>query len=210
MKSLLLMLLATVATQASEDRSYVYDIRVCSEANYQGVCHEFNEPVPYLSNYNLDNIISSIEVTGVWLFYGQPEYNNYQLSSVHWAWGINYKENLYTINNQISSLRYAGSQTKFNEAGYNLYEGETFTKKDLYWNNNISDLSQYHQEVKSIIIIGQSSWTFCEQANYSGKCVCLKADKHDSNLLKRLDVGFYHRLSDLYMYNVMSVKKGCY
>ncbi|MPC71080.1 hypothetical protein E2C01_065349 [Portunus trituberculatus] len=65
MKSLLLMLLATVATQASEDRSYVYDTRVCSEANFQGVCHEFNEPVPYLSNYNLDNIISSIEVTGV-------------------------------------------------------------------------------------------------------------------------------------------------
>ena len=51
--------------KTTEDRSSVYDVRVCSEANLQGVCHDFNEAVPYLSNYGLDNTVSSIGVTGV-------------------------------------------------------------------------------------------------------------------------------------------------
>ncbi|KAK8377304.1 hypothetical protein O3P69_013738 [Scylla paramamosain] len=172
--------------------------------------HDFNEKVPYLSSYNLDNAISSIKVKGVWLFYADPEYNTYVTSLVHWAWGLNYKENLHAIDDQISSLRYAGSQSNCNEAGYNLYEGEMFTKKDLYQTNDIPDLSQFHQDVKSVIIIGQSSWTFCEQANYNGRCVCLSAELHDSDYLSRLDVGFYQRISDLYLYNVKSVRKGCY
>ncbi|MPC32109.1 hypothetical protein E2C01_025414 [Portunus trituberculatus] len=66
MKSLLSLLLATVATQASaEDESYVYKTHVCSEENYQGVCHEFHDAVPSLSNYDLDNTISSFKATGV-------------------------------------------------------------------------------------------------------------------------------------------------
>ncbi|XP_063869790.1 gamma-crystallin S-like [Scylla paramamosain] len=209
MKSLLLLLLATFATQVKEGRSCVYWARVWTEPNYQGVYYEFNEDVPYLSSYNFDNTISSIQVNGVWILYNEPEYNTYQTSIVHWAWGLDKKENLHGTDNQISSLRYAGSQSKSNEAGYNLYAGEMFTKKDLYGTSDIPDLSQFHQEVKSVIIIGQSSWTFCEQANYSGRCVCMAAKQHDSNSLTRLDVGFYQRMSDYYMYNVTSVRKGC-
>ncbi|XP_045101997.1 uncharacterized protein LOC123498704 isoform X2 [Portunus trituberculatus] len=207
MKSLLSLLLATVATQASEDESYVYKTHVCSEENYQGVCHEFHDAVPSLSNYDLDNTISSFKATGVWNFYDEPDYESAKLTTI----GINIKTKLLTgeLNNKISSLRYAGSQTKFNEAGYNLYEGLLFTKKDFYGTIDIPDLSQYLQRVESIIIIGQSYWTFCEEANYSGRCVCLKAKHHDWNLQKRLDTGLYGFILSEGIYNVTSVKKGC-
>lgn len=63
---------------------------------------------------------------------------------------------------QVSSLRYAGGQSAMNEDGYNLYHGTYYTGKELYETINIPDLSEYHQDVASIIIIGTSYWTFCE------------------------------------------------
>ncbi|KAG0720814.1 hypothetical protein GWK47_047678 [Chionoecetes opilio] len=141
------------------------------------------------------------------------DYNTYDSSYVHYSWGLDYQETLNDgMQNRVSSLRYAGSQATMNEDGFNLYEGVSYTKKEFYGNHDIPDMTKYHEKAVSIIIIGGSSWTFCEDVNYYGHCACLRADQYDSNHYGRLDVGLFPDIhaSQVGIYSVRSVRKGCH
>ncbi|XP_050722106.1 uncharacterized protein LOC127001526 [Eriocheir sinensis] len=211
MKTLVLLLLGAIVAQAKDERSYVYECRAFADSYFNGVYHDFNEPVPYLDSYDFDNTIESARVTGVWLFYDNVEYNTYESGMVHYSWGLDYSDTFDGVHNRVSSLRYAGSQLVINENGYNLYHGTYYTGKHLYETNDIPDLTVFHQDVTSIIIIGQSSWTFCEGTYYTGNCQCLYATQYDQNTLHRLDVGFYPTIHDypVGLSQVMSVHQGC-
>jgi len=169
---------------------------------------------PDLRTIYFDNRISSACQTGLWFYYSETDYNKGSGGFVYWMHGIEYcGEFPRTFDNMASSIRFGGSPFYLNEDSFTLYEGDSFTGDEFWSNQHEPDLSYIANRGSSLVITGQSAWTFYSELNYNGRSVCVyPSTDHDVNGNDRLDLGLFPSISSTGISDdsVSSVAKGCY
>ncbi|MDK2412926.1 beta/gamma crystallin-related protein, partial [Aphanizomenon sp. 202] len=196
--------------------SYSSETRCYADQNLYGEWYDFNEYVPNLGLYHFDNTIESIRETGVWMYYDHAEYNTYQSGWVFWATGIDFSGNVPSqYANTATSLRYAGSPYSLNDETWTVYSGESFTGHEVMGNEDAASLGPLGDDVSSIIILGQSAWTFYDGRDFHGtNSVCLYPNFkfNDDSEDRSLHVGLYPTPSHFQISdnNIESVRKGCW
>ncbi|XP_047737659.1 uncharacterized protein LOC108669499 isoform X2 [Hyalella azteca] len=160
----------------------------------------------------MDNTIESACETGNWILYDTPNYGSndtefsYRFTEVSWCGNI-----ATSFRNMASSLRYAGSPNGLNDNYYNLYEGTHFRGREFRGNTNASDVGDLDMAVSSLVVTGQSSWTFYTGLHYTGANVCVYAFIHFTHDGIDLDTAYYINMDDLGLpdNSIRSVARGC-
>ncbi|XP_047737657.1 uncharacterized protein LOC108669497 [Hyalella azteca] len=180
--------------------------------NQTGAHYQFTEYMPDLSMVQMDNTIESSCGFGFWVIYDAVNYdqlnNDTRCTTAplggcgNWAsW----------CQNLGSSLRYAGSPYGLNDDYYSLYEGTNFRGKEFRGNTNAADLDDLDMAVSSLIVTGQSGWTFYTDVNFTGSNVCVFANVHASNGDIHLDYAMITHVDTLGVADnsIRSVARGC-
>jgi len=171
---------------------------------------------PDLRTIYFDNRISSACQTGLWFYYSETDYNNRAGGYVYWMHGIEYCGVFpSTFDNMASSVRFGGSPYHLNEDSFTLYAGESFTGDEFWSYKDEADLTYIANRGSSLVITGQSAWTFYSELNYRGRSVCVyPSTDHDVSPdgSERLDLGLFPTISStgIASDSVSSVAKGCY
>ncbi|XP_047502383.1 gamma-crystallin N-like [Penaeus chinensis] len=196
--------------------SYSSETRCWADQNQHGEWFDFNEFFHNLADIHFDNTIESVRETGMWMYYEHADYNTHQAGLVFWASGIDFSGNVPAqYANMATSLRYAGSPYSLDDETWNVYSGEAFTGDALWGYEDAASLGSLGDDVSSIIIVGQSAWTFYDGRDFHGtNSVCLRPNfkfGRDSDG-RSLHVGIFptpahFQISDN---NIESVRKGCW
>ncbi|XP_018019796.1 uncharacterized protein LOC108676254 [Hyalella azteca] len=130
--------------------------------------HEFLDSCPDLGVLGLDNVIKRVCVTGYWILYSEISYDN----EANYIRGVNY---CYTLSTSasISSLRYAGSPYGMDDVYFNLYESSFFEGNEFKGNTNTETVVELDMKVSSLIVSGQSPWTFFTGLKFTGQSACV-------------------------------------
>ena len=148
-----------------------------------------------------DNKISSCCGTGSWILHVDKKYNNHyqDTAAVFKIFGLKICVNIpEELDNQVSSLRHAGSKADWCFPSINLYYGLHFSGVDSDW--YFKDMSdQGRVTVQSLVVSGPSAWTLYQAENYLGRSVCVFPNSSVSCL-----PNFY---TDTFI--IGSIKKGC-
>merc|ERR1712012_1441490 len=90
----------------------------------------YNNEQLNLKTISFDNMISSCNVTGVWLFYDRV---NYSGSTTFWAIGYNFSVKIPEFfNNKAISLRFVGAPDDWKASSLNLYSDVNFTREEEF------------------------------------------------------------------------------
>jgi len=183
----------------------------CSLYDYTGHSGnsvQLSDYAPSLSNYQFDNRLSSICITGIWIFYADPNYNlNNNGASNYWVFGDKYCTDVPSqFDNQASSVRYTGAPDGWKADTLNVYMNEYFIGGEEYTYTDITNFKN-NDQTKSLIVTGCNAWTLYEYSNYKGRCKCVyPASSSDCT------PGFYTNESSLGQVarTISSARKGCY
>ena len=164
--------------------------------------------IPALRTYNFDNKIGSCCLTGIWILYGEEDYNGYSTGSANWwAYGDNTCLDVPSqFDNKASSLRFTGAPDDWKYDTLNLYFNDYFIGDEEFTYNDMSQLN-YDNRAKSVIVTGCSPWTLYQYDNYSGDAMCVFPS--DSSSCTPGLYPTYQSLGSL-AGQVSSVRKGCY
>jgi len=164
--------------------------------------------VPDLScpSNSFDNRAKSYCVSGLWIFYSEPDYG-YGLSQVDYSpLGTNQKCNDFsTVKDDVSSVRaLAGADTLLDDS-FRLYSYPCFMGEEMSATNDLPTISRAYNSA-SLIITGNSGWTIYQGDDYTGINVCLHAipgvDNNPRSQTNIVNVGFPWG-------SIRSVRKGC-
>ncbi|XP_018007393.1 uncharacterized protein LOC108665176 isoform X2 [Hyalella azteca] len=179
--------------------------------NQTGAHYQFTEYMPDLSVVQMDNTIESSCGVGYWLLYDEVDYD--PLTNETECHFRPYECGNWSpqCQNMVSSLRYAGSPYGLNDDYYNLYEGTIFRGKEFRGNTNAADLGDLDMAVSSLIVTGQSAWTFYTDVNLTGSDVCVYADEHYTYGTIDLDYALVQDMEKLGLpdNSIRSVARGC-
>ncbi|KAK4024960.1 uncharacterized protein LOC116918889 [Daphnia magna] len=201
---ILFFVLAPSGIQGQSDHTLqLYDGPLSSPGSWISV----NNYVENLQNYAFNDLASSMcVIRGIWLFYENPSYNSVFLGLSAFYWGENFCEDLPTgLNNQVSSVRYAGSPYGFQADSINIYQVDWFQSYEVFAATDSLDLSPYYGG--SIIVTGRSYWTIYDSPNYQGYRVCVSpAD------ITYAYPGFYTQASEFGFSGrvIRSARRGCW
>ncbi|XP_018011637.1 uncharacterized protein LOC108668890 [Hyalella azteca] len=180
--------------------------------NYTGDYYQFTDYTPDLSVVQMDNTIESGCGIGLWLLYDAVNYDPLADESECTFRSIGECRNWdFQCRNMISSLRYAGSPYGLNDNYYNLYEGTLFKGREFRGNTDAADLGDLDMAVSSLIVTGQSGWTFYTDVNFTGFSACVYADEHYTNGDIVHDYARVQYMSQLGLpdNSIRSVARGC-
>ncbi|XP_018010994.1 uncharacterized protein LOC108668316 [Hyalella azteca] len=168
--------------------------------------HEFLDSCPDLGVLGLDNVIKRVCLTGHWLLYSSISYAG---NGTRYR-GINTCYNLST-STSISSLRYAGSPYGIDDVYFNLYNTSDYGGNEFKGNTNTETVVALDMEVSSLIISGQSPWTFFTGLKFTGQSACVHPIYSYSN--NGISMHYYYELSitnlGLPDNSIRSVARGC-
>ena len=112
-------------------------VTIFSEFDQQGAMTTLYSFTPDLSWQSFDNMASSMEVTGVWIFYEETYYNRgFQGKMVAWGWGDRSHYNFQQINDKSSSTRFAGDQYDWRTDVLSMYYEPYFGGVEEYFYND--------------------------------------------------------------------------
>ena len=115
--------------------------------------------IPDLKTISFDNMISSCNVTGVWLFYDRV---NYSGSTTFWAIGYNFSVKIPEFfNNKAISLRFVGAPDDWKASSLNLYSDVNFTREEEF---AYGDIPEIKIKAKSVIVTGCEPWTVYQES----------------------------------------------
>jgi len=165
---------------------------------------------PDISQTEWNKKINRTKSSGVWIYYGQTNYNALYPGQVTWTHGID-KDFDDMPAGYASSFRHAGSYDSIDEEGFTTYEGMSFTGAAFYGKDRHYNQLE-HPIGMSLIITGASNWTFYTFTNYEGASGCAVPTNIDISTDKNrtLHTGFYPTLSHPWKNSIMSAKKGCH
>ena len=178
--------------------------------NYQGSGAQFHadDYVPSLRNYGWDNRIGSCCFTGIWILYGEDDYNEYSTGAASWwAFGENNCMDVPSqFNNDASSLRFTGAPDDYLYDTLNIYFNDYFIGNEEFMYNDMP-LLNYDNRARSIIVTGCSPWTLYQYDNYNGNAMCVFPGDSSS-----CTPGYYTSYQSLGSLagQVSSARKGCY
>ena len=164
--------------------------------------------IPALRTVNFDNRIGSCCLTGMWILYGEEDYNGYSVGShILWAYGENFCEDIPPqFDNQASSLRFVGAPDDWKFDTLNIYFNDYFIGDEEYVFSDMSKLN-YDNRAMSVIVTGCSPWTLYESDHFEGSAMCVFPSS-STDCTPGL-YPFSRALSDLGG-KVSSARKGCY
>ncbi|KAK7069030.1 hypothetical protein SK128_007343 [Halocaridina rubra] len=106
-------------------------------------------------------------------------------------------------------MRHVGRMDSINADTFTLYDGDWFTGDQYYGELDQSVLNSFNNLATSVIVTGQSSWTFYAQHDYGGKSFCLPPVNGTSG--NEIQLGYSVNLDDNGWNNtISSVRKGCF
>ncbi|XP_018027748.1 uncharacterized protein LOC108682985 [Hyalella azteca] len=135
----------------------------------------FKEFLDYSSNTSVqgvDNTIQRACYSGVWLLYNHYDYDYNVERDVYYLYGLDRCFN-FSSPQSVLSLRYAGSPSAMNDVYFTLYEGDIFSGKEYKSNANSPSLGDLDMKVSSLVVNGQSPWTFFTGLQFTGEAVCV-------------------------------------
>eukprot|EP00092_Neocalanus_flemingeri_P015528 GFUD01016809.1.p1 GENE.GFUD01016809.1~~GFUD01016809.1.p1 ORF type:complete len:257 (-),score=51.80 GFUD01016809.1:84-854(-) len=195
-----------LAREETGERTQVAD---CYD-NYQGSGAQFHatDYVPSLRSYNWDNRISSCCFTGIWILYGEEDYNEYSTGAASWwAFGVNSCMDVPSqFNNEASSLRFTGAPDDYLYDTLNIYFNDYFIGDEEFMYTDMPAVN-YDNRARSVIVTGCSPWTLYQYVNYDGNAICVFPG--DS---LTCTPGYYTSSQSLgsLVGSVSSARKGCY
>nr|XP_053631619.1 uncharacterized protein LOC128687988 isoform X2 [Cherax quadricarinatus] len=212
MKTLLFVVVFTALLSAGSLAS-VHQATCYTDHNKGGSYQTFTDYIPDLLTYNFDNQISSVTVTGIWIFYERANFA--AGTSVYWVHGFNYFTNFDGgYDNAFSSLRYGGSTSCLNCDTWTVYLDLYFSGSEYYGTTDTASLGSLQKEVSSILLTGISPWTFYNGPSYTGSSVCLypSTDQDTDGAGSVLNIGLYPDVTSVGIYDnsIQSVRKGCW
>jgi len=204
------LLAATAAYDVNLSRPYhmqlFTDYQDSASNTYRYVTH----PVADLSELDdrFFDSISSVCGTGLWIGYNERNftYNGIYNWPNYWPMVDQCHEIWPEMDNQVRSLRFAGHPTTFNRPVATLYEHTEYAGQEIYFSGDRWDISATFPETKSIIVTGNSSWTFFEEPGYQGAQQCVTPSKSVGSSDLVLNYGV---MSVLTIAKVNSMKMGC-
>ena len=190
-------------TRASTQTMDCYDYN-----NSGGTRMRATDYIPALRTYNFDNKIGSCCLTGMWILYGEEDYNGYSTGSANWwAYGDNFCTDMPSqFDNQASSVRFTGAPDDWNYDTLNIYFNDFFIGDEEFTYDDKTQLN-YDNRAMSVIVTGCSPWTLYESDHYSGSAMCVFPSSSSA-----CTPGLYptsDSLSNL-AGKVSSARKGCY
>jgi len=192
-------------TTKDGDKTALQQRLVCYERTGQyGESYAYTDYAPYLNNF--DNRIQSCCFDGVWILYGDVQYNGGNtLAHNFWAYGENYCTDMPpNFVNQASSLRYTGHPGDMYRDSINMYFNEYFMGDEEFAYQD-SPLLNYDNRAQSIILTGYQYWTIYQYPNYQGYSACLAPGNNGMP-------GFYSTQGSLHSLanDVSSIAMGCH
>jgi len=190
-------------------RAIPHNVFVFSGTSQSGNYYNFNDYVPDLNSYGFDNTASSMDVTGVWLFYDYSYYNDADFSApAVWRWGESYTDNFPSaFDNKLTSLRYGGAPDDYKADVLNMYEGEYFAGNEQYFYSDAAYLNQDNFGA-SLLVTGCSPWTVYSLNNYQGASLCFYPSDTSNCYPGFLEV--FPSEIEFWVNEISSVRKGCY
>jgi len=188
--------LGTVASVA-QSRQAGGGITVFDDVNFQGTTLTFNGDVPDLSRFNLNDRISSLQVSPdeSWEV---CENNNYSGRCVIMSGVARDLRSLGMSDNITSMRRVQGRQARFNSGrrydgdvvGIAVSDDVNFQGVAATFTSDVSDLhdSPLNDRISSLRVAPGESWQVCEHANYGGRCVIVSGSERDLGMLGMNDV----------------------
>ncbi|CAL8129036.1 unnamed protein product [Orchesella dallaii] len=169
--------------------------------NVYNTCPDLSHP-----NFNFDNRAKSYCVSGLWIFYSQPNFG-YGLSHIEYSPIGTSKicNDFSTIASDVSSARAVASVNTIVEDSFRLYEHQCFMGEVLDTQDGFATLTLPCDHA-SFIITGSSSWSIYEGDNYTGRSICISAPP-GGPVGPRLQSDI--RNVGLRYGSIHSVKKGC-
>jgi hypothetical protein len=172
-------------------------ITVFDDVNFQGTTLTFNSDVPDLNRFNLNDRISSLQVSPdeSWEV---CENNNYGGRCVIMSGVARDLRSLGMSDNITSMRRVQGRQARFNSGSH--YDGDVvgiavsddvdFQGASATFTSDVSDLrdSQLNDRISSLRVAPGESWQLCEHNNYGGRCVIVSGAERDLGTLGMNDV----------------------
>ncbi|XP_053631628.1 uncharacterized protein [Cherax quadricarinatus] len=196
MMKTLLFVVAFTALLSTGSLASVHQATCYTDHNKGGSYQTFTDYIPDLLTYNFDNQISSVTVTGIWIFYERANFA--AGTSVYWVHGFNYFTNFDGgYDNAFSSLRYGGSTSCLNCDTWTVYLDLYFSGSEYYGTTDTASLGSLQKEVSSILLTGISPWTFYNGPSYTGSSVCLypSTDQDTDGAGSVLNIGLYPDVS---------------
>jgi len=156
--------------------------------------------IPDLKTISFDNMISSCNVTGVWLFYDRV---NYSGSTTFWAFGYNFSVKIPEFfNNKAISLRDVGAPDDWKASSLNLYSNVNFTNEEEF---AYGDIPEIKIKAKSVIVTGCEPWAVYQEKNYQGQFSCIYPSD-----TKKCTPGLYPTIHKLELVEkISSARRGC-
>ena len=187
------------------DKTALQQRLVCYERTGQyGESYSYTDYAPFLNNF--DNRIQSCCFDGVWILYGDVQYNGGNtMAHNFWAYGENYCTDMPSnFISQASSLRYTGHPSDMYQDSINMYFNEYFMGDEEFAYSN-SPILNYDNRAQSIIVTGYQWWTIYEYPNYQGYSACLAPGNNGFP-------GFYSTRASLHSLanDVSSIALGCH
>ena len=163
---------------------------------------------PSLRRYNWDNMIESCCFTGIWILYGEEDYNEYSTGgATWWAFGINNCIDVpREFSNDASSLRFTGAPDDYLYDTLNIYFSDYFIGDEEFMYND-TPLLNYDNRARSVIVTGCYPWTLYQYDHYSGNAMCVFPGSTSD-----CTPGYYTTSQSLGSLagQVSSARKGCY
>merc|ERR1711915_736418 len=155
----------------------------------QGASLHVSDYIPILRNYGWDNLISSCCFTGIWILYGEENYNRATANgAVWWAFGIN---NCIDVPNQFSniasSIRFTGAPDDYLYDTLNLYFEEYFSGDEEFMYTNMP-LLNYDNRAKSLVV---TRGLFINMTIMAG-CLCVSSLVAPPNALRAITKHLKH------------------
>jgi hypothetical protein len=181
---------------------------VCYDGpNQTGQSIVIDDYMPYIEG-NMGNRIESCCFNGIWILYGEENYNRDDLTAHNfWAYGqdYNYCTNMPNgFKNEASSVRYSGHPSNMTKASINLYHSEYFMGDEEFAYEN-SPVLNYDNRAQSVIVTGDEWWTIYSGSNYQGYKACL-APGINGGPAFYLNKASLHSLGN----DISSLAKGCW
>ncbi|XP_018015173.1 uncharacterized protein LOC108672067 [Hyalella azteca] len=212
---LIYILSATATTLGDAGKGKAGDFRYLTGytgTDWSGASYEFTDYAPDLSVVLMNNAINSSCSTGLWIAYDNVNFNPNLTGGICSIIAVDdCKKWAGPCQKMASSLRYAGSEFGLNDNFYNLYEGNSFHGAEFKGNINAAYLDNLDLAVSSLIITGQSGWTFYTGVDFTDASVCVYADEMVSNGGVVLNYARVYSMDELGLpdNSIRSVSRGC-
>ncbi|XP_040572657.1 uncharacterized protein [Lepeophtheirus salmonis] len=185
-----------------------YSAKLYSETGFTGYSTEIRDYVKDLSTHNFEDFSKSAIINGVWIFYENTDYNQFEFGKrSFYGWGKDHKISSFgQLNRALSSVRYSGAGENMKYSTINFYEGSGFMGNEQYFYSDTPSLN-HDNFGESIIVTGCDPWTLYEERSYRGDRICVYPAS-----TQKCEPGFYIQPQDFghFVNKVSSVRKGCF